>query len=364
MSWPSVKAKLKESGQTLDEGITAQGGESETVLEERVINWYSDLIDKHLLKPHEEMNAHTPKVSMSTSSSVHGVSELLKTSIQNSIKKAVESSGAQNGPSPLGRVTLTSANDSVQQTSNYSLHISGNTPPEESLMLQLLAKRLDFSSFGQDSTTSLDISSETNDKHNSEFSSSINSLGSTESGLERQDSIDNIAGKLARMSGLGKRVQMKTNSVLVITHGGWIQKLMKHLVEELGFHVEAETQTGFPKAAGIYRFVIYKVFKDGDYDWEGKLISMNDTSHMAALSQKYQTHVSKNNGVAPKRPKKSFWSSMLSSPKPALKTPSKGSNGSLNSPSGTNSPSGLRKSMFRSGNKDKAKSDQQRSLGW
>ncbi|KAJ3046780.1 hypothetical protein HK097_000519 [Rhizophlyctis rosea] len=79
--------------------------------------------------------------------------------------------------------------------------------------------------------------------------------------------------------------------VLIVTHGGVITTLFKHLLDELQFPL-AETifkrQTGFPKNTSVYRFEIARVKTIGaqgqkDFEWEGCVTLMNDVGHLAAL---------------------------------------------------------------------------------
>ncbi|KAI8799394.1 histidine phosphatase superfamily [Cladochytrium replicatum] len=84
-----------------------------------------------------------------------------------------------------------------------------------------------------------------------------------------------------------RRPMMPARNILVVTHGGWIQEILKHLIEELHFPASCEIQTGFPKTTGVFRFRIIKAWKkDGDYEWEGKITGMNCVAHLAGLSQK------------------------------------------------------------------------------
>ena len=79
--------------------------------------------------------------------------------------------------------------------------------------------------------------------------------------------------------------------ILIVTHGGVITTLFKHLLDELQFPL-AETifrrQTGFPKNTSVYRFEIARLNTIGsqgqkDIEWEGCVTLMNDVGHLAAL---------------------------------------------------------------------------------
>jgi hypothetical protein len=76
--------------------------------------------------------------------------------------------------------------------------------------------------------------------------------------------------------------------ILIVTHGGWIDFLMKQLIEDLNFEVAPSViQHGFPKPGSMYQFKIYKLIsKDkDDYDWKGRIELMNSTSHLANLKR-------------------------------------------------------------------------------
>ncbi|KAI9140856.1 histidine phosphatase superfamily [Paraphysoderma sedebokerense] len=78
----------------------------------------------------------------------------------------------------------------------------------------------------------------------------------------------------------------KIHHILIVTHGGWIQRLMRHIIDELSFTLEDEHRLGFPKNTGLYKFVIAKVFKsDGDYEWEGRVPLVNCVTHLAGISK-------------------------------------------------------------------------------
>ncbi|KAH6571931.1 hypothetical protein BASA50_006720 [Batrachochytrium salamandrivorans] len=80
--------------------------------------------------------------------------------------------------------------------------------------------------------------------------------------------------------------KIKQRHVLLVTHGGWIEQLMKHLIGDLHFTVEGRLEMGFPKTAAAYQFVISKSYKaNGDYEWEGSIKLMNCLGHLASLQR-------------------------------------------------------------------------------
>lgn len=83
-------------------------------------------------------------------------------------------------------------------------------------------------------------------------------------------------------------VKMDRRSILIVTHGGWIDSLMKQLIEDLNFDVRPGVlHQGFPHTGGLYEFQIYKetssIGANEDYDWKGAIKMMNSTSHMGNL---------------------------------------------------------------------------------
>lgn len=87
-----------------------------------------------------------------------------------------------------------------------------------------------------------------------------------------------------------KTRKFKMFRILIVTHGGFIKNLMKHLLEELNFKLCCEEQFGFPKNTGIYKFSIVNIkYTDvnhsiKDYKWKGKIELMNCVAHLALLT--------------------------------------------------------------------------------
>ncbi|KAL7748591.1 hypothetical protein RI367_006002 [Sorochytrium milnesiophthora] len=78
--------------------------------------------------------------------------------------------------------------------------------------------------------------------------------------------------------------ETRTYHILIVTHGGVIQRLLKHVVEELGFNVFDGKRIGYPRHTGVYQLRISKVWHaDGDYDWIGSVERINCVSHLAGL---------------------------------------------------------------------------------
>ncbi|KAJ3223442.1 hypothetical protein HDU81_009201 [Chytriomyces hyalinus] len=84
-----------------------------------------------------------------------------------------------------------------------------------------------------------------------------------------------------------RRPQFPQQRVLLVTHGGCIRLLLKHLMSELGFPVK-EPHPGFPKPTSVNQFVICKKFwNDGDYEWSGLVLHMNNVAHLADMEKRH-----------------------------------------------------------------------------
>ncbi|KAI8925468.1 histidine phosphatase superfamily [Entophlyctis helioformis] len=90
----------------------------------------------------------------------------------------------------------------------------------------------------------------------------------------------------ASQSAIARQPKIKQRHVLLVTHGGWIEQLMKYLVDDLKFSTYGKAKTGFPKNASVFQFMISKNYMaDGDYEWEGRIKVMNCVSHLALLKR-------------------------------------------------------------------------------
>ncbi|KAI8841052.1 histidine phosphatase superfamily [Chytriomyces cf. hyalinus JEL632] len=84
-----------------------------------------------------------------------------------------------------------------------------------------------------------------------------------------------------------RRPQFPQQRVLLVTHGGCIRLLLKHLMSDLGFPVK-EPHPGFPKPTSVNQFVICKKFwNDGDYEWSGLVLHMNNVAHLADMDKRH-----------------------------------------------------------------------------
>ncbi|KAI8818159.1 histidine phosphatase superfamily [Fimicolochytrium jonesii] len=228
LSWPDAKQILKEEDRSFDDHI-AEKGESNRAFKERVIDFYTDLIETHLLQPHTQMLRAT-----STDSLLQGAASQ-RTGL-GSID-TVEASGiATQERRPEQTQSQGDASNSTQQPSGQP--------------------------------------SETKEASANQAATS----GATGPGTVVTKTRQTFAPRPPRMRQI---------NILVITHGGWIQRLMEHLLDDLNFRVDCALLPGFPKNTAVYRFVISKVFAvDLDYEWEGRLKLMNCVAHLAGASRR------------------------------------------------------------------------------
>jgi broad specificity phosphatase PhoE len=77
-----------------------------------------------------------------------------------------------------------------------------------------------------------------------------------------------------------------TRNILAITHGGWIDSLMRFLINDLNFELETGKNDRLAYKTSIYQFKIQKVILDNydNYEWQGVIDMMNDAGHLATLS--------------------------------------------------------------------------------
>ncbi|KAI8800459.1 histidine phosphatase superfamily [Cladochytrium replicatum] len=202
MAWPTAKRVLKQEDITFEEHIAGHGGESSTAFEDRVVDFYTELVDLHLIRPHRDF-----------------ISRIM--------------------PSPLTRNSSSAPKESDFEWIPGQV-MEPPSPTRANLAMEFPPAYVPPTTFNP----------------------------------------DQVPLKT-------RRPMMPTRNILIVTHGGWIQEILKHLIEELHFPAACEIQTGFPKTTGVFRFRIIKAWKkDGDYEWEGKITGMNSVAHLAGLNQK------------------------------------------------------------------------------
>ncbi|KAJ3126377.1 hypothetical protein HK098_007575 [Nowakowskiella sp. JEL0407] len=241
MPWTNAKRILKAEDVVFQDHVASHGGEAVEVFQERVIEFYTNLIDSHLIRPHRELM-----------NSIAAANAAIATSL---ISTPLER--ANNGGNQMGRLSITDSGipgQIYEPPSPTRNNLSG--PPLQTPQQQLTTQ----SSSGQMgvATTLLKPTSQVDHPHQ------------------------------AKPQHPTRRPKMQPTNVLLVTHGGWIQELFDHLLRELGFQLECEPSTGFPKNTGVFQFEIVKCWKeDGDYEWEGRVSLMNCVSHFSGLSKRF-----------------------------------------------------------------------------
>ncbi|KAJ3080358.1 hypothetical protein HK102_003113 [Quaeritorhiza haematococci] len=229
MTWPDAKKVLKTENKTFDEYVAAKG-ESTATFRERIIAFYADLIEKHLVQPHAEL------LKM-------GSQDLLQ------LDEAADRQLRERAE-PLVTVPGQVPDTSVARPTTTN-HSKTNTSGSQQQKQQ---------------------------PHQPQYTSAQ----SSPTNLQQQQQKPGPATSAAPLA-----PRMRQFNVLVVTHGGWIQEFMRYLIDDLNFDIDGEPQLGFPKNSSVYRVAISKIWKeDGDYEWEGRITTMNCVSHLAGLTKK------------------------------------------------------------------------------
>ncbi|KAI8587927.1 histidine phosphatase superfamily [Geranomyces variabilis] len=236
LAWPAAKQILKDEDRSFEEHV-AEKGESNRRFKDRVVDFYTNLIECHLVEPHEQL--------LRASSS----SDMLA-----SVAAAEETANGGGGGASGSEVSPPSSSSQPQQSQ------SSSTP--------------DASENGPSRGGGLSASS--------------------------TDSLSAGANGNTSTRNLRNTPRMRKVNILLVTHGGWIQRLMEHLLEDLNFTPDCELQHGFPKTTAAYKFTISKAYQpDGDYEWEGRVTLMNCVAHLAGMSKDLSASAGANaNGAA------------------------------------------------------------------
>ncbi|TPX37762.1 hypothetical protein SeLEV6574_g07882 [Synchytrium endobioticum] len=325
MRWRDAKKVLRAEDRSLEDHL-AEMGESLQNFDERVIDLYSDVLEQHLLVPHQElleklglssptMNDHGPLhasdegrddniIMPSPIVEPDDLATLSPTSATTSKPRRFRAASMVAGPAiNAAKAAAQKAAVAVGLMSSPSSHLppkspssplptaptspvsptsaSYSTAPASARIKSPLSNLKQASIFG-----SLPMLLSTSMNHSQK--SDRNSINMHElSALLKNQSTFAVSSPALVTIKKPPPPRIQPTHILIVTHGGWIQRLMYHLLDELQFNLETDYAAGFPKNTGIYRFVISQVFKpDGDYEWEGKVTLMNDVSHMAHLTKK------------------------------------------------------------------------------
>ncbi|ORX47543.1 phosphoglycerate mutase-like protein [Piromyces finnis] len=247
MTWQKCKEVLNERNISFEKALEEKGETSEKFYE-RVVQFYSYLVDKYVI---EANNIQTK--TLSRSNTFYSVNELSITSFDDLHSLALDDDEE-------------SKNNSVSKSSSYSN----------------LANLIKNSSLSN-SSSCYSISGMDYDYSNPKdilLNKQIQNASLLQTAI--QQNVEACNNKKTR--------KFRMFKILIVTHGGFIKNLMKHLSEELNFKPCCEEQYGFPKNTGIYKFSIVNIkYTDTnhsikDYKWKGKIELMNCVAHLAILT--------------------------------------------------------------------------------
>jgi len=251
ITWQKCKEILNERNITFEKALEEKG-EPSSKFYERVVQFYSYLIDKYVI---EANNIQTK--TLSRSNTFYSINELSITSFDD----------------------LSSLVDDDDETKSCSMSTSSSYSN-----LANLIKNNEISN--NSSGSSINVPSFDNLLKEKALNKSINQNSLLQAAVQKcvEASNNNENGNTSRTR------KFKTFRILIVTHGGFIKNLMKHLLEELNFQLNCEEQYGFPKNTGIYKFSIVNIkYADvnnsiKDYKWKGKIELMNCVAHLSLLT--------------------------------------------------------------------------------
>ncbi|OUM70421.1 hypothetical protein PIROE2DRAFT_19472 [Piromyces sp. E2] len=253
ISWQKCKEILNERNITFDKALEEKG-EPSGKFYERVVQFYSYLIDKYVI---EANNIQTK--TLSRSNTFYSINELSITSFDDLHSLALDDddeskSNTVSKSSSYSNLASLIKNSSLSHSSSCS-NISNINYEHSNPKDILLSKQLQNASLLQTAVQKSVEASNNNTNNNN-----------------------------------NKTRKFRMFHILIVTHGGFIKNLMKHLTEELKFKICCDEQIGFPKNTGIYKFSIVNIkYTDTnhsikDYKWKGKIELMNCVAHLAILT--------------------------------------------------------------------------------
>lgn len=232
LSWTKAKELFTKEETTFEKRLE-KCGESTTKFYERIVEFYTFLINKYVIEANNiQTNFHEGLKALSKSNSLCSINEL-----------SVSSFGDLSGFDDAS-----STNSSYNENSFLSNLSNNNSGTFNTL----------------ENRNTINKSSSTSSNNNNVLRNKI---------------ISNLTTKKFRMF-----------RILLVTHGGFIKNLFKHIMGELKFKVDCDVQNGFPKNTSIYKFSIQHIrikdeFKSlDDYKWRGKITLMNCVAHLAVLT--------------------------------------------------------------------------------
>ncbi|ORX81979.1 phosphoglycerate mutase-like protein [Anaeromyces robustus] len=270
MSWQKCKEILNERNISFEKALE-ETGEPSNKFYKRVVQFYSYLIDKYVIEAN-----NIPTKTLSRSNTFYSLNELSITSFDDLSNLCDNDDTTKSNPmssnSSYSNLVCLLKNTSLSNSSSYN-NLS-STIDYENLKENLSNKQSQQVSLLENAVqNSVDLAKSNN------FNSNSNSNNCDDINNNNNNNNNNIITR-----------KFKMFHILIVTHGGFIKNLMKHLLEELKFKLVCDEQIGFPKNTGIYKFSIVNIkYRDNDhsikdYKWKGKIELMNCVAHLALLT--------------------------------------------------------------------------------
>ncbi|KAJ3342658.1 hypothetical protein HDU93_001638 [Gonapodya sp. JEL0774] len=289
LSWAEAKARLNEESKLFEEFIQDNGGESGTEFEDRVLDFYADLVSRHLLGPSgfplsregsTDLTADEKDVGKATprSSNSH-LAALSPNDAQTGGHYKAISMGGTVSDSDARRMSAVLPSP-VRTTSSVGMQVPS------SFVGRRASHHHGLSNSNGTSSGAMPTGPLSPAQAAATYAARKSHSGAA--GLVPQSAsaskVENAMKSPSSVTNTGKQAHPlppRRVNVLLYTHGGVIQALFSHLLNELSFDLDSELQPGFPKDCSIYQFQINRVRTDvhGDWEWVGHVTAMNRASH-------------------------------------------------------------------------------------
>ncbi|KAI9327154.1 histidine phosphatase superfamily [Zopfochytrium polystomum] len=256
MSWKDAKTLLRKEDRHLEDHVKEKG-ESDERFQERVLGFYGDIINTHLVSPHRE-----------------GMDALAR------------SPGPRlSAPARVGRVDDTIAEKGQRPQSDRA----SDLPKDPAQAASPRTKLTVSTSFNGNATSPRSPGAPSPLPHPSLAPSSLAAHTPSSAGFSGAD----LPSPTTQLSIHACR-RLRKQHILIVTHGGWIKKMTDHLLNDLEFDVKKEVR-GFPKNSAVYRFTISWMPTPAmnDYEWKGRRradeLFTVDPDLLAAMAEKVKS---------------------------------------------------------------------------
>lgn len=269
-TWRSIKANLLQQDMTFDQYLLSKKAETTLDFEQRVKDFYDQLIEDHLIKPHEqfvELNlrarAGLTDLPLTDEHAVISPSKLTNDlSYFNTRYDGLKDNSSTLTDSPVSY----HADEPIVFSTTESNFSTGSESPTRRVTNDLLSQRNEsISSSGRRHTV--------DEKRKKPTPCLITRKPS-------QNKVSSISeGSTVKHQNSGtsrpRLFRLREQNILIVSHGGWIKNLISHITN-LGFSVyQGAEVNSFPKNAGIYQFQIVKEIDMTHYmlDFNSKITS-------------------------------------------------------------------------------------------